>query len=390
MTSRFFAGIVLILTAGNLFAQEGGKIKESNAHIGLVYPISTNGVDAINYKNRFSLHAIAGVSASEEAFCASGVANIIRFNGNGCVLGGSCNIIIENAEGLQAAGFINYIGKSAKGVQAAGFANITGRSKGLQAAGFANINISSVRGAQLGGFINLAKKVNGFQGAGFINLSEKTTGAQVAGFANISGNVKGTQIAGYINKADKVHSQVAGFLNIAGEVKGVQVSGFMNIADSCDFPIGFVNISKKGEKFIGMTIDNNLNTLVTFRSGGRYLYGIVGAGANLSYTEPLYALEAGMGVHIPLVHGFRINTEISNYVLSDFWTTAQFTATLRVMPAIKLTDRMELFGGPTLNYESSDTYAFPDGRTNNLWKRNQWGYYQSIYVGVLGGLHFDI
>lgn len=391
MTSRIFAVMMVVLMSSNLFAQEGGKIKESNAHIGLVYPLSTNWVDAMNYKNRFSVHILAGVSAAEDAFCASGVANIIKYNGNGLVAAGVANVILENAKGFQAAGYVNYIGKEARGLQGAGFANITGSSIGFQAGGFANVNMNKMRGLQAAGFLNYSKQVDGFQAGGFANVADKVEGAQVAGFGNVAKDVKGAQVSGYFNVAKKVNTQVSGFLNIAGEVKGVQVSGFMNIADSCDFPVGFINISRKGEKFIGVTIDDNATTMVAFRSGGKYLYGIVGMGANFKYdNEPLYAVEAGIGGHIPIAKSFRINAEVSTTTLTDFWTTVQLTSSLRVLPAVKLGKRLELFGGPTFNYESSDSYFYPQQRSYNLWENNKWGYYQSIYIGAMAGLHFDI
>ncbi|MCB0697249.1 MAG: hypothetical protein KDC07_07780 [Chitinophagaceae bacterium] len=390
MTLRSLTAIALLLSATGLHAQEGGKIKESNAHIGFIYPLSTNWVDAINYKNRFSLHAIAGVSAGEEGFCASGTANIIRYDGNGAVLAGSCNVILDNAKGFQAAGFANFIKNEAIGMQAAGFANITGRGRGLQAGGFANINTGKYRGVQLGGFMNLSKKIEGFQAAGFLNVADKVTGTQAAGFGNVAGDVNGVQLSGYFNKAGNVHSQASGFLNIAKNVKGVQVSGFMNIADSCDFPIGLINISRKGEKFLGVTFDDYYTTMVTFRSGGKYLYGIVGAGANFSYADPVYALEAGMGGHIPVAKHFRFNLELSTISLSDFWNSVQVDNSFRVMPALKLGERLEIFAGPVFHYTFSDDLQYFNARTNYLWSRSQPGYYQSMHIGGLAGLHFDI
>ena len=115
MTSKILATLTLgfLSLAGN--AQQGGKIKESNAHIGLVYPLSTNGISALDYKNRFSIHAIGGASASEEGFCASGFGNFIRYNGNGVVASGFSNIILENGEGVHLAGFINMIKNNSKG-----------------------------------------------------------------------------------------------------------------------------------------------------------------------------------------------------------------------------------------------------------------------------------
>lgn len=389
MTRKIFAAVLISLSATVTSAQEGGDFKEAPAHVGLVYPLSTNGTEAYNFKNKFSLHAIAGVSASEESFCASGFANVVRYNANGLIASGFANVILENATGLQASG-INYIGQYAKGFQAAGFANITGRSLGLQGAGFANVNTDDVQGGQLAGFANVAKDVEGFQGAGFANVAKDVKGAQASGFVNVARKVKGAQVSGYVNVAESVNTQVSGFINIAGEVKGAQVSGFINIADSCAFPVGFVNISRKGEKFIGVTMDDNLTTMVAFRSGGKYLYGIVGAGANLSYTDPLYAIEAGLGAHIPIAKSFRFNVEATATSLSDFWTTAKFTSAFRVLPALKLGKRFEIFAGPVLNYESSDNFNYEETRTNYLWKSNDFGYRQRLYIGAIGGLHFDI
>lgn len=390
MTSRFLAGVVFMFSTLHLSAQEGGKIKESNAHIGFVYPLSTNWTDAINYKNRFSVHAIGGVSASEEAFCVSGMANVIRYNGNGLVASGFANVILDRANGAQLAGSINFIKTEAKGLQAAGFANITGSSEGLQTAGFANINTGNARGAQLGGFMNVAKSVDGFQCGGFMNIAKNVEGAQVGGFGNNAANVKGAQIGGFYNVAGAVNTQVAGFINVARDVKGVQLSGFINIADSCDFPIGLINISRKGEMFLGATVDDNLTTLVTFRSGGKYLYGIVGVGANFRYPTAVYASEAGIGAHIPLAKGFRINTEIVSTSLSDFWSTVQVNSSFRLLAALKLGDRVELFAGPSFHYSFANDRMYAEAGTNTLWSKERWGYYQRMYIGGLAGMHIDL
>ena len=390
MTSRFLAGVVCMFSALTATAQEGGKIKESNAHIGLVYPLSTNWTDAINYKNRFSLHAIAGVSASEEGFCASGFGNYIHYNGNGLVAAGFANIIMDRANGAQLGGFLNFVKNDARGLQAAGFANITGNSQGLQTAGFANINMGNARGAQLGGFLNLTKSMNGFQGAGFINIAKNVDGAQVAGFGNNAADIKGTQVAGFYNIAGSVNSQVAGFINVAKDVKGVQLSGFINIADSCDFPIGLINISRKGEMFIGATVDDNLTTLATFRSGGKYLYGIVGIGANFRYPTAVYASEAGVGAHLPLSKGFRLNGELVSTSFSVYWTTVQINSSFRLLAAVKLGNKVEIFAGPTYNYAFSNDSMYDISGTNVVWNRNQWGYYQRMYIGGIAGLQVDI
>lgn len=391
MTSRVVLGLSLVFLACNAFAQ--ANLKKSNAHIGLVYPLSTNWVNATEYSNKFSAHAFVGVSGSERGFCASGFGNYIKYDAKGLVAAGHTNIIMGNAKGFQAAGFGNYVKGISTGVQGAGFLNIATFANGFQGAGFANISLKDVRGAQAAGFLNLARDVRGFQGAGNVNVARDVTGAQASGAVNVARNVKGTQVAGYVNVAKDVHAQVAGFVNVAREVKTVQVAGFINIADSCAFPIGLVNISRKGEKYIGVTVDDNLTSMVAFRSGGKYLYGIIGAGANFSYNEPVYGLEAGLGAHIPIAKIFRINTEITTTSLTDFWDEYQFSSSFRLLPALKLGDRLEIFAGPTFNYEYSDKEYMLKGGNNNkssLWDNSTRDYYERIYIGAIAGIHFDI
>lgn len=388
-TTRIAVALAMMFSSTGLLAQQGGKIKESNAHIGLVYPLSTNGVAAAEYRNKFSLHAIGGLSASEESFCISGFGNVIKYNGNGLVAAGFGNIIGDRANGVQLAGFLNYVKTSARGFQAAGFANINGEFEGFQGAGFANINTGNVRGTQLGGFMNLAKNAEGFQGAGFVNLAKSVRGVQVAGFGNNAKDVN-VQAAGFYNIAENVNTQIGGFINIAKDVKGVQLSGFINIADSCDFPVGIINISRKGEKFLGATIDDDLTSLITFRSGGKYLYGIIGVGANFRYPTAVYASEAGIGAHLPLGKSFRLNGEIVSTSLSDYWTTVQVKSSFRLLAAVKLGQRVEIFAGPAFHYSFSNDPVYSESRTNYLWSKYSWGYYQDMYIGGIAGLHFDI
>src|SRR5690606_3868538 len=155
-----------------------------------------------------------------------------------------------------------------------------------------------------------------------VNLAKSVKGVQVAGFGNNAKDAN-VQAAGFYNIAENVNTQIGGFINIAKDVKGVQLSGFINIADSCDFPVGIINISRKGEKFLGATVDDDLTSLITFRSGGKYLYGIIGVGANFRYPTAVYASEAGIGAHLPLGKSFRLNGEIVSTSLSDYWTTVQ-------------------------------------------------------------------
>ena len=325
--------MLTLLTSTALYAQN----KPSKTHIGLIYPLSSNGRHAPLDSNSFSFNLIAGVSAAEDGFTLAGVTNVIH----------------HTSKGVQIAGVSNHIGQKAEGTRVAGLMNITGESQGLSVAGFLNKS-NDMKGAQVAGFMNLAQSSTGFQVAGFLNKS-KDVSSQIAGFANLADNVKGVQVAGFLNKAKNTTSQVAGFMNIAKKVKGVQVAAFMNVADSSDYPIGLINLIKNGEKSIGITVDDNLSTMLTFRSGGRILYGIIGAGYNFKNDKEVYAFEAGLGAHVYTSQAFRLNIELAANSLHSFKVGEYFKSSIRILPAFKITPHIEVFGGPTFNYVNTNT-----------------------------------
>src|SRR5690606_35910061 len=178
-----------------------------------------------------------------------------------------------------------------------GFINTYQKAEGTQFAGFANIAKSQITGTQFAGFINNSGNIKGSQFAGFINQAAQVDGTQMAGFINNAGDVNGTQIAG--------------FINVAKKIKGSQIAGFINVADSSDYPIALINIIKNGEQQIGVSIDESQTTILSFRSGSKNLYGILGAGLNFKRAKVQYAWEAGLGMHIFPGKAFRINPELT-------------------------------------------------------------------------------
>lgn len=353
ITSILKAATLTLLTTTTLYAQN----KQSKTHIGLIYPLSSNGRHAPLDSNSFSFNLLAGVSAAEDGFTLAGLTNIIH----------------HTAKGVQIAGFSNHIGQKAEGTRVAGLMNITGESQGLSVAGFLNKS-NDMKGAQVAGFLNKAKDVS----------------SQVAGFTNLADHVKGIQVAGFLNKAKNTSSQVAGFMNIAKKVKGVQVAAFMNVADSSDYPIGLINLIKNGEKSIGITVDDNLTTMLTFRSGGRILYGIIGAGYNFKNDKEVYAFEAGLGAHVYTSQAFRLNIELAANSLHSFKVGEYFKSSIRILPAFKITPHIELFGGPTFNYVNTNT---TEGRKLtekfiSKWDSKNSTRLQGIYAGYIGGVQY--
>ncbi len=361
---------------------------KSNVHIGFVYPLSTNGSKAAQYTNMASLHAIAGVSKNELAFCASGFASIVKDTATGLIASGFANVIGKDANGAQCAGFLNYTGGHAKGFAAAGFINVAKSGEGAQCAGFANITLGDIDGVQASGFINTSERCSMTQASGFINIATDVEGAQVAGFVNAAHKVN-TQVAGFINVADTVEgAQIGGFINIARKVSGVQIAGFMNIADSSDYPIGLINLVRTGELAMGVTVDETGTTIAAFRSGGRKLYGIVGLGINPTYNSA-YALQAGLGAHFPLSRTFRFNVEGTSTWLYDLMGNSDLRAGIQVLPAARF-GPVELFAGPSFNYTgSADMQGI--GKTGySVWTEKGYYWTHDLSVGGTAGIQFHL
>ncbi|MCF2488718.1 hypothetical protein [Dyadobacter sp. CY347] len=352
-----FTGIFLF---GVSFVSFGQNDTTSVVHVGFIYPLSTNGKNAASYTNRFSLHAIAGLSKSETGVAISGAANLIN----------------QDASGLQVAGAVNLISNNAKGIQIAGGANIIGNNAdGIQMAGFGNIIKNEAKGAQI---------------AGFMNLAGSSQSVQMAGFANISRNdAKGLQLSGFMNKGKNVNAQVAGFANIAKNVKGIQLAGLVNIADTSDYPIAIFNFIKSGEKSIALTVDESMTTIASFRSGGRVLYGIAGVGYNLKDSKhDLYAVEAGLGAHIKLADHVRLNLEAVSHSLSNFKKAHYFKNSLRIIPAYKIGSKLEIFAGPTINYVNYKRDNDLDLVKKYIWKNDSSKDFQGVHLGFNTGIQF--
>ncbi len=331
----------------------------SNANIGLFYPLSTRGTHARADTNLFSFNLIAGISAAERGVAFSGFSNIVR----------------HDAFGIQFAGFSNHVGKHADGTMFAGFINTYHSGKGVAFAGFSNIATGNVPGVQFAGFLNRAAAVEGAQFAGFQNIAADVKGSQAAGFINLAKDVKG--------------SQFAGFINIAKKVKGIQFAGFINIADSSDHPLGIINIIKNGERSIGVSIDDSRTTMLSFRSGGKVLYGIIAAGYNFKNEEEVYALEAGLGAHLMNTDVFRVKIELSALSLESFHQGEYFKSSLKFMPSIRPFKNLEVFAGPVFNYINTNTAEGRGLIDKYIWSwENRWSNnFQGIYVGYSGGIN---
>ena len=320
---------IILLTVFHLSAQMN-QGKYAPFHFSFIPPLSSNGINASQYTNGASFSILAGMSANERNFTFASISNVIA----------------NEARGLQFAGISNYIGKQGQGVAFAGMTNIAkGTYKGVQLAGIINTTKGTYKGVQFAGLLNTSKDITGLQ--------------------------------------------FAGLLNIAGKVRGVQFAGLLNIAEESDCPIGLVNIVKRGEMGIALTYDILGNGIVSFRSGGKYTYGIIGFGYNhkLSGDNKTVA-EAGYGVHIPCYSWFQINNEFK--VTSTATSDKPFlNASYSLLPSFKIKKHYNIFGGASLNYstttEMDNQTLFPQ---NNLWKKHTDNRLQQLFIGYLVGIQY--
>jgi hypothetical protein len=342
------------------FAQTERELR-SGFHFSFIYPLSTNGINAIKYTNNVSLNVLVGISKNEKAF----------------TLGGLTNIILHDATGVQTAGLYNHINNDGKGFSFSGLANYVGHDySGLLLGSLTNTILHDAAGVRIAGLYNhINNDGRGFSFSGLANyVGHDYTGLLLGGLTNIAGNVKGMQIASLVNIADNV--------------TGVQLAGLVNVADNSDYPIGLVNLIKNGEKSIAVTYNEIGSIAISFRSGGRVTYGIIGYGYNLKGSKKTYFSEGGLGAHINLASHFRLNNEI-RIETRNFSENATFKAGYHLLAAYKIVPHIEVFAGPGINYMYSDdmsnTGIFP---RHSLWERHEAEKWQQVFVGFQLGIQY--
>lgn len=358
---------IFILTAMAVFLSLS-VFAQSAAHVSLFYPLSTNGKKAPEITNGFSLNILQGISKNENNFSMSGIAGIVK----------------NDASGFHISGVYHQVGNQLHGVQMSGIANYTRHTvKGLQLAGA--VNVTETAGSQVSGLVNTAKKVSGVQISGLVNLTD-TVGSQISGLINTAKKINGVQIGSVWNQADEVNSQVSGLVNRAKKVKGVQV-GLINLADSSDYAIGLVNIIKNGERNLSASYDETGSALLSFRSGGKVLYGILGVGYNTKFSsDNIFAAEAGIGAKVLTRDYFTLRTEIVSQTLSRLKGDSYNKASLRVLPAVKLGDKLEIFAGPSLNFIFMDNDEQRTFVKKTFWKSTKEDTSFASHFGFTAGL----
>lgn len=252
--------------------------------------------------------------------------------------------ISRNEDNFSFAGLSNVITNDAKGFQFAGLSNFIGNNgKGMLFSGLANITKGSYSGFQFAGVVNYAKEINGFQFAGVVNIAQKVSGVQF---------------------------------------------GLLNIANENDYPIGIINIIKKNREMgIALTYDFLGNSILSFRSGTKYTYGIFGLGYNPKAKGNKFVQEAGFGVHILCCKWSQINNELKVSAIGSMSEMPSFNTGYSLLPSIKISKHYNVLGGVSINYliSKDDMDLFSN---RNIWNKYTEKKLQQIYIGYQVGIQY--
>ena len=182
------------------------------------------------------------------------------------------------------------------------------------------------------------------------------------------------QVAGLSNRAaDVTGAQLSGLFNVAANVHGIQVAGLVNVADSNDYPIGLVNLVKNGSRSIGVGLGEAGMALLTFRSGGKVLYGLVGVGYKPEGGSQRYGLETGLGAHLLTAGMLGIDAEVANLTSTGFKKNSRSQLAVRLLPQLRIGRQWGVAAGPALTHRQQDA----DG-----------GRKKELHIGLYGGLTY--
>lgn len=314
-----FIAISIFLSSSILAQDYNGDLKYRKWRVTIFPPLSTNGINAVDYTAKYSINLIGGyhggldgaeiggifnyekdyayglqiagitnISGGDMAGVnIAGILNFARDDMSGIQLAGLVNYSEESLEGIQATAGINFSKRTTSGLQFAGIGNAgTSSLEGLQVAGIFNATTNDISGLQAAGIFNVARdNVEGLQAAGFLNFAgDDISGLQAAGGANIAfGEIEGLLVSGLLNYAMEDASGLlvsgginiapslegaafAGIGNIATELQGLQFGGF-NLAERAQgLQIGIINIAKE---FQGVPIG-----VLSLYGNGRYNFDV--------------------------------------------------------------------------------------------------------------------
>jgi len=367
MKRQFIFHMLTIIIAISVFNTAKAESGDSTLYhrpfqLSIIYPIGTNGTDAIHYVNNFSLNLFAGVSAGVDGFEFGGIANHSKGNIDGVQIAGISNSSEGYLKGIQFSGISSYNKGKVKGWQVAGISSLnTDKVYGAQLSGISSIVTAQLQGAQISGISSVARgKVFGAQISGIVSVSSNNVhGIQLSGITNVTrGNHKGAQISGIANVASgRMDGTQIGLFNYANKLKGIQI-GLINISDSVEkgVPIGLISFVRSGYHKMEIEANETFYANVTYKSGVQRFYNIYTVGYTTRNDKSIWAVGLGFGTLMHLSKKVNMNIDlIARQVNEDEWWSKELNMlnTLKINASYRVSKGMKVYGGPTFNISVS-------------------------------------
>ena len=299
----------------------GGLITQSPFQASLVPGLSTHGSFSGQVVNAFSLNIAGGYNAGVNGV-ELGLFNLDKSDVKSFQLGLLFNVVGGSVKGIQIGGAFNQVLHNVNGVQASlGFNNVEGDVKGMQwAIGF-----------------NLAKKLNGIQLAVLNIASGDARGLQLGSMNIASGKFTGIQLGG--------------FFNYAKDLRGMQI-GLINASDnSSGVSIGLLNFVQNGYSSGGIYSNETTDANLVYKTGTRWFYNIILAGAKLGKNNKQYAYGLGYGNELPVFKFLAFNTEATaRYLYQGNSRYLNVLYRLDESLNIKFSHSFSIQAGPSLNF----------------------------------------
>ncbi|MDW7695451.1 hypothetical protein R9C00_27310 [Flammeovirgaceae bacterium SG7u.111] len=342
MDRLFLVATCLLFLSGLANATDPDSTKTRPAQITFVYPLGSNGFDAMDYSNKFSLNVLFGLNGGLDGGTElAGIASYNHGDVSGFQAAGMFNVNKGKTEGAIMSGLANLSGGDSRGALFAGYVNATnGSSKGLQSAGFANVTLKSFNGAGFAGFTNVVlDSASGFMGAGFANV--------------VTNNASGVHISPFNVTTKRFDGFQLGVVNYASTLSGTQL-GIINVVTDLEkgVPIGLFSVVKGGlfeiEVLAGEALYSNLN----YKMGVDQFYTIFKAGFATYKDKSVVSYGAGFGTNVSLGARNVLSIDLSSSQLNydNNWDgKVNLLNKLDFNFKIALSDHVSFILGPSLN-----------------------------------------
>ena len=410
----FFISVLLNV---DVYAQEGYKddLEFRKWRITLIPPLSTNGVDAINYSSRRSINIIGGYHGGLDGWEIGLLFNATRKYTRGLQIAGGVNYSSGDIQGVQLAGVTNISLVDMGGLQVAGITNVAKRNlSGLSIAGITNASFADMDGLQVAGIANVAKRnLSGLTVAGITNASfADMDGLQVAGIANISlQSMDGLIVSGIVNASKQMEGLTfAGIGNLSVESSGLQIASINASKTASGLQIGVLNIAKEFDgASIGVlslygngryNIDARYSDAgfvdYAFTTGTHRVYNMAILGYNKSLDRDVFRIGLGVGLEKNIQDSFEnlrsntifVNQEFSVYhMFGDEWDrTLNYIFSYKYLIGNRFGNGISVYAGPSFNMQVTRVENTEDYSLYSLWSPSRKGRNYQFWVGFTAGL----